>query len=81
MTTLAQPGLPKDSQVLKTVARVGTKEFGSIGQYPCAGAYAEVVTPGPVRRGDAIHLEQVEPRKGAFAAMMETMTAANASGN
>jgi uncharacterized protein len=81
MTTLAQPGLPKDSEVLKTVARVGMKEFGSVGEYPCAGWYAEVITPGPVRRGDPVRLERVEPRKGAFAAMMAAMTAAPAAGN
>ena len=43
MTTLAQPGLAKDSDVLKTVARVNMKEMGALGQFPCAGSYAEVV--------------------------------------
>ena len=52
MTTLAQPGLAKDSNVLKTVARVNMKEMGALGQFPCAGSYAEVVSPGAVRRGD-----------------------------
>jgi uncharacterized protein YcbX len=79
MTTLPQPGLPKDSGVLKTVARVNMKEMGALGQFPCAGSYAEVVTPGVVRRGDAIRFEQVQPRKGALAATIDMMTAALAA--
>lgn len=80
MTTLAQPGLPKDSDVLRTVARLNMKEMGALGQFPCAGSYAEVVTPGAVRRGDPIRFERVEPRKGALAATIEMMTAALAPG-
>ena len=79
MTTLPQPGLPKDSNILKTVARINMRDLGALGQFPCAGSYAEVVTPGPVRRGDSIRFERVEPRKGALAAMIETMTAALAA--
>ena len=63
MTTLAQPGLPKDSAILKTVARVNLKEMGALGQFACAGSYAEVVTPGVVRRGDPIRFERVSPAK------------------
>jgi len=80
MTTLAQPGLVKDSNVLKTVARVNMKEMGALGQFPCAGSYAEVVSSGAVRRGDPIHFERVEPRKGALAATIDMMTAALAPG-
>jgi uncharacterized protein YcbX len=80
MTTLAQPGLAKDSDVLKTVARLNMKEMGALGQFPCAGSYAEVVSPGAVRRGDDIRFERVEPRKGALAATIEMMTAALAAG-
>ena len=79
MTTLAQPGLAKDSNVLKTVARVNMKEMGALGQFPCAGSYAEVVSPGAVRRGDPVRFERVEPRKGALAATIEMMTAALSS--
>ncbi len=81
MTTLAQPGLPKDSDVLRTVARLNMKDMGALGQFPCAGSYAEVVTSGVVRRGDPIRFERVEPRKGALAATIEMMTAALAAGN
>ena len=81
MTTLAQPGLPKDSDVLKTVARVNMKDMGVLGQFPCAGSYAEVVSPGVIRRGDPIRFERVEPRKGALAATIEMMSSALAPEN
>ena len=81
MTTLPQPGLPKDSNVLKTIARVNMKDLGPLGRMPCAGSYAEVVTPGVVRRGDSIRFERVEPRKGALAATFEMMAAALAAEN
>lgn len=80
MTTLAQPGLPKDSNVLKTVAQVNMREMGALGQFPCAGSYAEVVSPGVVRRGDPIRFERVEPRKGALASTIDMMTTALSSG-
>ena len=60
------------------VARVYMKEMGALGQFPCAGSYAEVVTPGVVRRGDPIRFERVQPRKGALAATIDMMTAARA---
>ena len=72
MTTLAQPGLPRDLGVLKTIARVGRKQLGSLGQFACAGSYAEVVRPGVVRTGDPVGLQRVEPRAGAIAALIET---------
>jgi uncharacterized protein YcbX len=71
MTTLPQPGLPKDAAVLKTIARLGLKELGALGQSACAGWYADIVTPGDVRRGDAIRVERVPPRKSALAATID----------
>jgi uncharacterized protein YcbX len=79
MTTLAQPGLPKDAGVLKTIAGVGRKQIGGLGQFACAGSYAEVVTPAVVRRGDSIRIERVKPRQGALAASIDMMTAALAA--
>lgn len=76
MTTLAQPGLAKDAAVLKTIADLGRKEIGGLGQFACAGSYAEVVTPGVVRRGDPIRVERVQPRRGALAATIDAMAAA-----
>ena len=81
MTTLAQPGLPKDAAVLKTIARVGLKRLGALGQFACAGWYVDVVTPGVVRRGDRIRLQRVQPRRTALAATIDTMAAAALAGN
>jgi uncharacterized protein len=81
MTTLAQPGLPKDAGVLKTIASVGRKQIGGVGQFACAGSYAEVVSTGVVRRGDPVRIERVQPRQGALAATIDMMTAAFASGS
>ncbi|RAV08936.1 sulfurase [Mycolicibacterium sp. GF69] len=61
MTTLPQPGLPRDLDVLQTIARVGRKQVGSMGQFPCAGSYAKVVRPGVVHTGDPVFLRRVEP--------------------
>jgi hypothetical protein len=80
MTTLAQPGLSKDAGVLKTIAGVGRKQIGGLGQFACAGSYAEIVAPGVVRRGDSIGIERVQPRQGALAATIDMMTAAFAAG-
>jgi uncharacterized protein YcbX len=45
MPTLAQADLPKDSRILRTVARYNNMQVG---------VYAEVISGGPVRRGDPI---------------------------
>ena len=81
MTTVAQPGLPRDPGVLKAIAGIGRRQIGTLGQFACAGSYAEVVTPGVVRRGDAVTVERVEPREGALAATISMMSAAMATGD
>lgn len=48
MTTLAQPGLPADAGVLRTIVAANAAH---------AGVYAEVIEPGKVREGDEITLE------------------------
>jgi uncharacterized protein YcbX len=48
MTTLAQDGLPKDIGILKTAAKHNQARVG---------AYASVVKPGVVRKGDAVRIE------------------------
>ena len=50
MTTLAQPGLPRDLGILRTIAAVN-------GELACAGWYADVVRPGIVSTGDPIGFE------------------------
>jgi uncharacterized protein len=57
MTTLAQPGLPRDREILKTVARHNRAEFPGVGLFACLGAYANVETGGTVGTGDRVELE------------------------
>lgn len=49
MVTHAQGHLPKDPGVLRTAARTNA---GSV------GVYAQVESPGPIRLGDAVHLDR-----------------------
>lgn len=81
MTTLAQPGLHRDPDILRAIAAVGRKQLGPVGQFACAGSYAEVVHPGVVRTGDDVRFERVQPRKGALAATMDMMAAVAGAGS
>jgi len=56
MTTLAQEDLPKDTEILKTLARHNRVQVADAGQYPCAGVYAVVQTPGLIRTNDPVVL-------------------------
>jgi MOSC domain-containing protein len=52
MTTLAQGDLPKDTEILRTLARHNRIDVAG-GLYPCAGVYAIVESPGTMRHHDA----------------------------
>ena len=54
MTTLPQAELPNDGEVLRTLVRHNRVEIGAAGRFPCAGVYAVVEKPGPVRAGDRV---------------------------
>jgi uncharacterized protein YcbX len=54
MTTVAQDGLPKDTDVLRTLVGHNRVQVGELGQFPCAGVYAVVAAPGKVRIGDRV---------------------------
>jgi uncharacterized protein YcbX len=56
MTTLAQPGLGTDREVLKTVARHNRAEFPKVGMFASLGAYATVEVPGTIRAGETAEL-------------------------
>jgi MOSC domain-containing protein len=56
MTTLAQEELPKDTEVLRTLARHNRIQIGDAGLFPCAGVYAVVEAPGTLRTGDRVTL-------------------------
>jgi uncharacterized protein len=52
MTTLAQPGLGVDREVLKTIARHNRADFAGVGVFACLGAYANVEVAGTITVGD-----------------------------
>ncbi len=56
MTTLAQPGLPRDPGILQATNRANRVSIQGMGDYACIGVYARVTHPGPVRAGDAVHV-------------------------
>lgn len=56
MPSLAQPGLPHDSDVLRTLAAHNRIDVAGGGLYPCAGVYAVSESTGTVREGDAVTL-------------------------
>jgi hypothetical protein len=54
MTTLAQDDLPQDRLTLRTIAQNNRVEIMGFGTWACAGAYADVASPGTVRVGDPV---------------------------
>ena len=56
MTTLSQPGLPRDNDVLRTVAAHNRVDMGGMGTWSCVGAYATVASGGSVATGDDVSL-------------------------
>lgn len=52
--TLAQPGLPRDLNIIRTVARQNRIAVDGSDPAPCVGAYAEVVCGGKVQLGDEV---------------------------
>jgi uncharacterized protein YcbX len=56
MTTLAQDGLPQDTDVLRTLVGHNRVQVGDLGKFPCAGVYAVVAAAGTVRVGDRVVL-------------------------
>jgi MOSC domain-containing protein len=55
MTTLAQEDLPKDNDVLRTLAQHNRLDVGG-GLWPCAGVYAIVEATGTTATGDVVAL-------------------------
>lgn len=56
MTTVAQGDLPRDLEVLRTLARHNRIETTGLGNFACLGIYAEVARPGNVAVGDPLVL-------------------------
>jgi uncharacterized protein YcbX len=62
MTTLAQDDLPRDSEVLRTIARHNRLQVAG-GLYPCAGVYAVVASAGSIRQGARVSLTRVHTER------------------
>jgi len=55
--TLAHGDLPRDAEALRVLARHNRVEaMDSLTPEPCAGVYAEVLSPGRIRTGDPVRL-------------------------
>jgi uncharacterized protein YcbX len=53
--TLAHGGLPRDAEALRVLARHNRVQPAELNDpEPCAGVYAEVLTPGRIRTGDPV---------------------------
>jgi len=55
MPSLAQEALPKDSQILKALARHNMIDVAGA-LYPCAGVYAIAEATGTIRKDDRVSL-------------------------
>lgn len=56
MTTLAQPGLPQDLGVLRTLVAHNRMDLPGMGKFPCAGVYAAVQTEGQAQLGSTVFM-------------------------
>jgi len=55
--TLVHGELPRDTEALRIPARHNRVEpLPGLGELPCVGAYAQVLAPGRIRRGDRLRL-------------------------
>lgn len=57
MTTLAQEELPRDPDLLRTIAAANRLEIEGIGTWACAGVYGDAASAGTVRVGDPVTLQ------------------------
>jgi uncharacterized protein YcbX len=56
MTTLPQDDLPRDMDILRTLAQHNKIQISEVGKFACAGVYAIVEKPGVIRTGDQVKL-------------------------
>jgi hypothetical protein len=56
MTSLGQEDLPRDPQILKTLAKHNRLDVANNALYPCAGVYAVAESAGSIRKGDDVSL-------------------------
>jgi uncharacterized protein YcbX len=58
--TRTHDGLPADPAILRTIVARHRIDLGPVGRQGCAGSYAEVVRPGPLRAGDRLEIRAGE---------------------
>lgn len=81
MTTLAQDGIPRDPEIMRTVAEHNKHRVEGLGQWACAGAYLEVVQGGVIHTGDTILVVPGDVEgPGTIAAALEGFRSAVAAG-
>ena len=56
MTTLPQQELPKDPSILRQIVELNSQPVGTGKARPCAGVYASILQPGPLRQGEPVIL-------------------------
>ncbi len=61
MTSVAQPGLPRDNRILQSIARENRVVAGDYGPLPAAGLFAEVATSGVIAAGDTVTVSEYMP--------------------
>lgn len=54
LTTFAQDELPKDNEILRTLAQHNMIQVGDAGRFPCVGVYAVVEASGTIQTGDRV---------------------------
>jgi len=59
MTSVEQPGIPRDNRILQAIARENRMSIETMGQLPCAGLFGEVDSPGIVAQGDLLAIDRV----------------------
>ena len=64
LPTLEHGALPRAPHALRTPAADNRIEVPGFGMLPCAGVYAEVLTPGPIRLGDRVRPALAAPAQG-----------------
>lgn len=73
MPSVAQEGLAGDIDILRTLNRVARRDLPPLGNFPCLGAYAEVVTPGVVRVGDPVEITETAAEGSALAGALNAI--------
>lgn len=65
MTSVEQPGVPRDNRILQTITRDNRMSTETLGQLPCAGLFAEVASPGTVTEGDVLTIDRVAAQRAS----------------